>query len=60
MKFQYRILQALVCMFLIAGAAEAISQEDVKGCKDHPLFTRMPNFFIRLCESSDFDRHEFS
>jgi outer membrane protein OmpA-like peptidoglycan-associated protein len=47
-------------MFLIAGAAEAISQEDVKGCKDHPLFTRMPNFFIRLCESSDFDRHEFS
>lgn len=60
MKFQYRILQALVCIFLIAGAAEAISQEDVKGCKDHPLFTRMPNFYIRLCESSDFDRHEFS
>lgn len=60
MKSRYRVLPALVCLFLIAGTTEVISQEDVEGCKDHPLFTRMPNFFIRLCESSDFDRHEFS
>lgn len=60
MKSQYRILPVLVCMFLIAGTTEAISQEDAKGCKDHPLFTRMPNFYIRLYEGSEFDRHEFS
>jgi len=59
-KFQYRILQALVCIFLIAGPAGAISQEDAKGCKDHPLFTRMPNYYIHHCEGSDFDQHEFS
>ncbi len=60
MKSQCRLLFAFVFMFLIAGTAEAISQVDVQGCKDHPLFTRMPNFYIRLCEGSEFDRHEFS
>lgn len=60
MKFQYRILQSLVWMFLVAGTAEAIGQEDAYGCKDHPLFTRMANFQIQNCEGSEFDRHEFS
>lgn len=60
MKSQCRILPVLVSMFLIAGTAVAISQDDVEGCKDHPLFMRMPNFYIQLCEGFEFDRHEFS
>jgi len=60
MNPNYRLLSAFVFVVLIAGAAAAIAQEDSEGCKDHPLFTCMPNFSIRLCEGSDFDRHEFS
>ena len=59
-----RAFHTLVCIcllsFLFAGPTEAFSQNDVQGCQDHPMFTRMPNFYIRLCQSSDFDRHEFS
>ena len=25
-------------------------QEDATGCKDHPLFNRIPNFYINECE----------
>ncbi len=60
MKSHYRILPLFVCLILLAFTTEVVSQEDVKGCKDHPLLTRMPNFFIRLCEESEFDRHDFS
>lgn len=28
-------------------------------CKDHPLFTRMANFFIQEYDSKDFDSMEF-
>jgi outer membrane protein OmpA-like peptidoglycan-associated protein len=47
-------------MFLMAGPTGAFGQNDAQGCRDHPLITRMPNFYIRLCEGSEFDRYEFS
>ncbi len=35
------------------------AEEDTKGCKDHPLFTRMSNFYITYCRESKFDQIDF-
>jgi OmpA-OmpF porin, OOP family len=37
----------------------AFAQQDTKGCKDHPLFTRMPEYYIDSCEKKEFDAHAF-
>jgi OmpA-OmpF porin, OOP family len=34
------------------------AQEDAEGCKDHPLLSRMKNFYINICENN-FDAVEF-
>jgi len=49
----------LVGVFLIAFSGIAFAQEDAKGCKDHPMFTRMQNFYIRYCRESKFDQVDF-
>lgn len=33
--------------------------QDEEGCKDHPLFTRVPNMHIAGCSSSQFDMRAF-
>jgi OOP family OmpA-OmpF porin len=37
----------------------AFAQQDKKGCKDHPLFTRMSSFYISSCGTKDYDEVEF-
>jgi OOP family OmpA-OmpF porin len=37
----------------------AFAQQDKKGCKEHPLFTRMSNFYISGCETKDYDEVDF-
>jgi OOP family OmpA-OmpF porin len=49
----------LVGVFLLAFSDIAFAQEDAKGCKDHPMFTRMPNFYIQECKEKDFDQADF-
>jgi OmpA-OmpF porin, OOP family len=44
---------------LLFSSAPARAQQDAEGCKDHPLFTRLPNFFIASCDSSEFDLRRF-
>lgn len=34
-------------------------QKDDAACKDHPLFTRMPDYWIRSCTQKQFDAHTF-
>ena len=48
-------LSLAVCF--ISGPAAA--QDDVEGCKDHPLFNRMPGYRINACETKDFDARDF-
>lgn len=36
-----------------------LAQEDEPNYKDHPLFTRMPNFYIYNCKETDFDQADF-
>jgi OmpA-OmpF porin, OOP family len=34
-------------------------QKDVQGCKDHPLFTRMPESWIHNCDEREFNAYAF-
>lgn len=37
----------------------AYAEEDAEGCKDHPVFTRMPGYRINRCETKRFDARDF-
>ncbi len=45
-------------MWILFGG-RGFAQQDAKGCKDHPLFSRMPNYYILECKTTDFDSYEF-
>lgn len=52
----------LICLAVVLGAglaAPALSQQDDEGCKDHPMFSRMPAFAIASCEDQEFSTYEF-
>ncbi len=55
-----RVTFAPIVALLISvlGGAYARSQ-DVAGCLDHPILTRMPGFHIDDCEEREFDAYEF-
>ena len=53
-----RVLVGIVALWLL-GAGPAWAQEDAEGCKDHPLFTRMPNMHLYGCQSLQFDLRAF-
>jgi outer membrane protein OmpA-like peptidoglycan-associated protein len=45
---------------ILAAASLGMAQEtDAEGCKDHPLFTRMKNYYITHC-GKNFDAVEFT
>jgi len=45
--------------FVVLIVPPLFAQEDKKGCTDHPLFTRMENFYIAYCRESNFDKIDF-
>lgn len=51
----------MLCFFLgsFLTGSPAFAQEDAQGCKDHPLFTRMPGYRIVLCRNMEFDAEDF-
>ena len=51
------VLVGAVCALLLPTASLA---QDKEGCKDHPLFTRMPNYEINNCAESKFEAVEFA
>ncbi len=53
--------KALLGVFLsLLLTASALAQEkDAEGSKDHPLLSRMQNFYIRDYEELEYDSHEF-
>lgn len=49
-------------LFLIStsiGVFTAAAEPDAKGGKDHPLLSRMPDFFIYQYKESEYDKHKF-
>ena len=58
-KVTVAVLGVVVVVLLMGGFAFAQQKQDAKGCKDHPLFTRMPNTYIDSCKYSEFDGVEW-
>jgi outer membrane protein OmpA-like peptidoglycan-associated protein len=52
-------LLLVVPLLAVLGAATAYAQKDVTGSKDHPLFSRMPGFYIAAYEENEFGAHGF-
>jgi OOP family OmpA-OmpF porin len=53
------IAAALFALLAFLAAGPALAQEpDAEGCQDHPLLTRMKNFYIYNCRAA-FDAAEF-
>ncbi len=50
---------ASLLILSVLTATPLAAQADRPGSKDHPLFTRMPGFFINGYKAVDFDRAEF-
>ncbi len=55
-----RALFLTVAMVLLLAAGLVAQQKDDSNCKDHPLFTRMPDYWIRGCKQVQFDAFEFT
>jgi outer membrane protein OmpA-like peptidoglycan-associated protein len=49
----------LAILILSSLPLAAQTQTDVKGCKEHPLFTRMPTYWIHNCDDRAFDAYAF-
>ncbi len=54
-----RAAVALVAL-LVAAPGLAAQQQDARGCQDHPLITRMPNYWIHHCPEKEFDAYAFT
>ena len=46
-------------VLLAVMAAPVLAEDDAEGCKDHPLFNRMPGYRINACETKQFDSRDF-
>ena len=54
----FRVPFVLAALTFAATSASA-QQPDVKGAKDHPMFSRMPGYYIYGYETSPFDQFSF-
>ncbi len=52
-------IAVVTAAFALAAIGPARAEDDVEGCRDHPLFTRFPNMHIVDCQSSQFDLRKF-
>ncbi len=50
----------LMAFLLIATTSSVLkAQDDEEGCKDYPLFNRMPNYYLSVCEELEFGLMKF-
>ena len=52
------ILVSIVFLSLLTVGVASSQEKDAKGCKDHPLISRMNNYYISSCEKN-FNSFEF-
>jgi hypothetical protein len=55
-----RVLLAITAAALLAVPSPALAQQDEEGCKDHPMLSRFPGYYISECEARDFSAHDFT
>lgn len=53
------LLTFTIVWLLVMIPCVVAQPQDAKGCKDHPLFTRMPGHYIYNCQEISFDTHAF-
>jgi len=58
MQHVFRVLLSVLILSFLTTAA-SFAQSDIAGSKDHPLFSRLPGFYIVVYETSDFNSHTF-
>jgi outer membrane protein OmpA-like peptidoglycan-associated protein len=58
MKLRTKAFLGIILSILFVGVAFA-QEEDMEGSKDHPLLSRMKNFYISGYEELSYDSHEF-
>jgi OmpA-OmpF porin, OOP family len=54
-----KILQMAMAIVLVTMLGLSYAQEDYKGCSDHPMFSRIQNFYISSCQEVEYDSHNF-
>jgi len=59
MKKTGYVMLAIISALTIAVPCVA-QQKDAANCKDHPLLTRLPNYWIQSCTLKQFDGYAFS
>jgi outer membrane protein OmpA-like peptidoglycan-associated protein len=57
-----RTLSVMSCLLVcsLAPALAAAQQKDAASCKDHPLLTRLPDYWIESCVQKQFDAYKFA
>lgn len=58
MKRITRILVSIVCLSLLTVGVASSREKDAKACQDHPLISRMNNYYISACKK-DFNSFTF-
>jgi len=60
MKKKYFLVMLLLIIFFYATSSLIFGQEqDISGSSDHPLLSRMDNYYIDEYAEYDYDSHEF-
>ncbi len=59
MKKTVCIVLSMLMMCFLSSPRLRAQDVDVEGSKDHPLFNRMPGYYIQQYEEKDFDSHAF-
>jgi len=49
----------LFATMMFATSALVKAQDDVEGCKDHPQFNRMANYYLSDCKELEFGSMKF-
>jgi hypothetical protein len=60
MKTICRLLSAALALSCLAAPAVAQPKKDAPNCADHPLLTRLPDYWISSCMHKQFDGYKFS
>ena len=58
MKNVIIVIFSLFLLVTVKGLSQA-PQQDIKGSKDHPMLTRMPDFYISDYKDAEFDSYKF-
>ena len=59
MKKTSFILLSIVFLSILACGVAMAADQDAKGSKDHPLLSRMPDFYIDAYKDTEFDSYKF-